>query len=105
MCSSDLSAAAAAGGGLGAEAFTLASRVHRLDLLPTEYAGLPNGHEGSHQFLIHEFVTACVDRVHPPNDVWQAARYLLPGLVAHESALKGGVLMEVPDFGDGKGGR
>ena len=36
----------------------------------------------------------------PPNNVWQAARYLIPGLVAHESALKGGALLEVPDLGD-----
>jgi len=34
--------------------------------------------------------------------VWQAARYLLPGLIAHESALQGGALMDVPDFGPGK---
>ena len=39
----------------------------------------------------------------PPNNVWQAARYLVPGLVAHESAMSGGAQMEVPDFGDGSG--
>jgi predicted dehydrogenase len=101
MARKDGGAARAAASGLGAEAFTNASAVHPLHLLPKEYAGLPNGHEGSHQFLIHEFVTACVDRVHPPNNVWQAARYLVPGLLAHESALRGGVLIEVTDFGDG----
>lgn len=36
----------------------------------------------------------------PPNNVWAAARYLVPGLIAHESALRGGVLMDVPDFGE-----
>jgi len=76
------------------------SRVHPVHLLPQEYIGLPNGHKGSHQFLIHDFVTSCVTGQIPPNNVWQAARYLVPGLVAHESCLKGGEMLEVPDFGD-----
>jgi len=87
--------------GLGSEAFTYSAPVHAMHRLPREYAGLGNGHEGSHQFLIHDFVTACADRVHPPNNVWQAARYLIPGLIAHESAMQDGVLLDVPDFGDG----
>jgi predicted dehydrogenase len=78
-----------------------ASRVHDLQRLPVEYVGLPNGHNGAHQFLIDDFVKACVagDRA-APNNVWQAARYLVPGLVAHESAQRGGEMLEVPDFGD-----
>ncbi len=79
------------------------SSVHPVHLLPREYVGLGNGHNGSHQFLVHDFVSACVTGRTPPNDVWAAARYLVPGLVAHESALQGGALMEVPDFGDGPG--
>ena len=75
------------------------SDVHPVDLLPREFTGLPNGHNGSHQFLVHDFVSACVTARTPPNNVWAAARYLVPGLIAHESALKGGELMEVPDFG------
>ncbi len=76
------------------------SDVHPVGRLPKEFRGLPNGHAGSHQFLVHDFVTACVTGKTPPNNVWAAARYLVPGLIAHESALKGGVLLEVPDFGD-----
>ena len=76
------------------------SDVHPVHLLPEEFNGLPNGHNGAHQFLVHDFVTACVTGTTPPNNVWAAARYLLPGLVAHQSALQGGVLMEVPDLGD-----
>lgn len=77
-----------------------ASKVHPLQELPAEFAGLPNGHSGSHQFLVHEFVTSCVNGTTPANNVWQAARYLVPGLVAHESSQRGGAMMEVPDFGD-----
>ena len=30
----------------------------------------------------------------------EAARYMIPGLIAHESALKGGELLEIPDLSD-----
>jgi predicted dehydrogenase len=79
-----------------------ASRVHDLARLPKEFIGLPNGHNGSHQFLVDDFVRACVEGTVPPNNVWQAARYMVPGLIAHESAKRGGELMEVPDFGEGQ---
>jgi predicted dehydrogenase len=75
--------------------------VHSLDRLPKEFVGLPNGHNGSHQFLVDDFVTSCWNSTTPPNDVYAAARYALPGIVAHESAMQGGVLLEVPDFGGG----
>jgi predicted dehydrogenase len=83
--------------------FSGVSSVHPVARLPREFAGLPNGHLGSHQFLVHDFVTACVSGRQPPNNVWQAARYCLPGLMAHESAMQGGVLLEVPDLGDPPG--
>lgn len=76
------------------------SLFHPVERLPKEFIGLPNGHNGSHQFLVDDFVKACVKGKIPPNNVWDAARYTLPGIVAHESAVKGGALMEVPDFGD-----
>ena len=79
------------------------SNVHPVDRLPAAYVGLPNGHCGSHQFLVDDFVRACADGSTPPNNVWDAARYLLPGLVAHQSALSGGALLPVPDLGDPPG--
>ena len=33
-------------------------------------------------------------------NAWTAARYTVPGIVAHQSALQGGARLEVPDFGD-----
>jgi hypothetical protein len=36
----------------------------------------------------------------PAVNAWLAARFTVPGLVAHESAKQGGVLMDVPDFGE-----
>ena len=75
------------------------AKVHPVERLPREFAGLPNGHAGSHQFLVDDFVKACVSGEQPPNDVWAAARYALPGIVAHESAERGGELLAVPDLG------
>ena len=76
------------------------SGIHDTSRLPREFTGMPNGHSGSHHFLVDDFVKACVSGKTPPNNVWEAARYLIPGLIAHESAMNGSVLMEVPDFGD-----
>lgn len=76
------------------------SRIHPVERLPREFIGLPNGHNGSHQFLVHDFLTSCAEGTLPPNNAWQAARYLIPGLIAHQSAMKGGKLLEVPDLGD-----
>ena len=75
------------------------SRVHPIARLPREFRGKPNGHCGSHQFLVDDFVRACDTQTLPPNNVWQAARYLIPGLIAHESAKRGGELLKAPDLG------
>ncbi|MFE2262276.1 Gfo/Idh/MocA family protein [Streptomyces griseosporeus] len=74
--------------------------VHDRSRLPREYDTLPNGHEGSHHFLADDFVTAVNSRTLPPVNAWVAARYTLPGIVAHESARQGGARLEIPDFGD-----
>ncbi|ROS49002.1 Gfo/Idh/MocA family protein [Frigoribacterium sp. PhB24] len=74
--------------------------VHDVDRLPEVYHGMPSGHEGSHHFLVDDFVRAVVDGTLPPVNAWVAARYTLPGIVAHRSALQGGERLTVPDFGD-----
>ncbi|HEY1765506.1 MAG TPA: Gfo/Idh/MocA family oxidoreductase [Opitutaceae bacterium] len=76
------------------------AQVHPTWRLPVELVGRPSGHHGSHHFLVDDFVRACVTETLPPNHVWAAARYNIPGLVAHESAKREGELMEVPDFGE-----
>ena len=45
-------------------------------------------------------VGACVQDRIPPNHAWDAARYTIPGIVAHESAQQGGTLLKVPDCGE-----
>jgi predicted dehydrogenase len=74
--------------------------VHDVARLPASYHGAHNGHEGSHQFLADDFVRAVETGTPPPVNAWVAARYTLPGIVAHESALRGGERLPIPDFGD-----
>jgi len=82
-------------------AFTSGSApVHDRTRLPREFDHLHNGHEGSHHFLADDFVTAVNTGTLPSVNAWVAARYTLPGIVAHESARQGGIRLDIPDFGD-----
>lgn len=83
------------------DAFTSGSApVHDRSRLPKEFAKVPNGHEGSHHFLADDFVRAVNTGSQPPVNAWVAARYTLPGITAHQSALNGGIRLDIPDFGD-----
>lgn len=74
--------------------------VHDTSRLPKEYDGAPNGHEGSHQFLADDFIVAVTEGSLPPVNAWTAARFTMPGIVAHKSALQGGERLSIRDFGD-----
>lgn len=88
------------------ESFTTGfAPVHDTSVLPPEYAGRHNGHEGSHQFLINDFATAVAEQKSPTVHAWKAARYTVPGIIAHRSALDGGTQLPVPDFGAGPSAR
>lgn len=58
-----------------------------------------SGHEGSHTFITHEFVDAVLRRRKPAVDIHEAVAYTLPGIIAHQSALRGGEQMKVPSIG------
>ncbi|WP_427115590.1 Gfo/Idh/MocA family protein [Pseudarthrobacter scleromae] len=77
--------------------------VHDPGRLPEEFRGAPNGHEGSHHFLVDDFVTAVNNGTLPPVNAWLAARFTLPGIVAHQSALQNGERLPIRDFGDAPG--
>ncbi|MBR2322853.1 MAG: Gfo/Idh/MocA family oxidoreductase [Clostridia bacterium] len=76
------------------------SPIQPTERLPKEYEGIWNGHNGTHHFLIDDFCRAYATGKLSPTNIWAVARYNIPGLIAHESALKGGVLMDVPDLGN-----
>lgn len=73
--------------------------VHPTWRLPEGFAGLGSGHHGSHQFLVDDFVRSVLTGALPPNHVWAAARYNLPGLIAHESAKRDGERLPISDLG------
>ena len=58
------------------------------------------GHGGSHAYLAHEFVDAVAHNRIPAINVWEAARYVAAGVMAHQSCLRDGELLDVPDWGD-----
>ena len=57
-----------------------------------------SGHEGSHTFITHEFISALLQNRQPTVNVYEAVAYTAPGIVAHQSALKGGEQMKVKQF-------
>ena len=67
------------------------------DMLP-EPLRLASGHGGSHVFLTHEFVDAVVNERRPAVDIYEALAMTVPGIIAHESALRGGETMKIPSF-------
>ena len=56
------------------------------------------GHGGSHPHLANEFVRALIDDRDPFPNAVQSANWTCVGILAHESALKGGELIRLPDF-------
>lgn len=72
---------------------------------PDHLAKLPpsmrvkTGHGNSHTFLTHEFISAIQEDRHPAVNIWEAIAYTLPGIIAHQSALKGGAAMKIRDYG------
>jgi predicted dehydrogenase len=70
------------------------------DPLPAALAKDLGGHAGSHAYLVHEFVSACAEGRTPAINAWQAVRYVAAGVAAHKSALKGGELVKVMDWGE-----
>ena len=56
------------------------------------------GHGGSHPHLVHEFVRSIVEERHPDLDEIMGAYWTATGICAHESAMRGGVIIDIPDF-------
>jgi predicted dehydrogenase len=57
------------------------------------------GHHGSHPHLVHEFVSSIIEDRSPLIDAITAANWTVAGICAHESALQGGIEVQVPRFG------
>jgi predicted dehydrogenase len=69
----------------------------KTDLLP-EPLRHDSGHDGSHSFITHEFIDALINNRQPSVNIYEALAYTAPGIIAHESALKNGEFMKIPNF-------
>jgi predicted dehydrogenase len=69
--------------------------LHRPPLPPGVAAG---GHGGSHGHLMNEFVTAILEDRKPLVDIAMALNLTVAGVVAHQSALKEGEWLKIPQY-------
>ena len=84
------------------------SRIHNIKRLPKNLVDIDKrshvnsvmGHNGSHIFLVDDFVRAVETGKLPPVNPWMAAHYTLTGIYAHESAMQGGKTIILPKIGD-----
>jgi predicted dehydrogenase len=58
----------------------------------------PGGHGGSHGYLMSDFVDAVLRDRKPIVDIVQALNMTVAGMVAHQSALKNGELLKIPQY-------
>ena len=58
----------------------------------------PGGHGGSHGYLMDEFVMSLLKERQPLIDVTMALNMTVSGIVAHQSALRDGELMKIPQY-------
>ncbi len=75
--------------------FTLPQEIHDAEHLSFLQGG---GHGGSHPHLVNEFVSAIVEDRDPRPNAVTSANWTCVGICAHESALKGGEIVRMPEF-------
>lgn len=56
------------------------------------------GHGTSEYYLVRDFIDSIVNDTKPPIDVVRGVDMTIPGLIAHEAAMKGNVWLDVPHF-------
>src|SRR6266567_5597540 len=56
------------------------------------------GHGGSHPHLVNEFVSSVMEGRPSFPDVYQSVNWTCAGICAHESAMRGGQIVQLPDF-------
>jgi hypothetical protein len=57
-----------------------------------------SGHGGSHPHLANEFLAAVLEDRDPFPNVFESANWTSVGILAHESAMQGGKLIQLPDY-------
>ncbi len=78
--------------------FTVGGNFDPLNPQESLKMGAGGGHHGSHPHLVHEFVMSILENRKPRIDETLGANITAAGLCAHESALRGGEAVTVPEF-------
>ncbi len=63
--------------------------------LPGEQA---SGHGGADGKMVRAFVKCILEDTNPPIDIDRGLQMSIPGIIAHESAVQGGALLEIPSI-------
>jgi predicted dehydrogenase len=71
---------------------------YKSDMLPEQMRHGSN-HGGAEVFISAEFVNAIIQDREPEIDILKSLAMTVPGIVAHQSALKNGEQLKVPQFG------
>ena len=58
----------------------------------------PGGHGGSHGHLTEEFIRAILEDRQPLVNIAQALNMSIPGIIGHQSCLKGGETLQIPHY-------
>jgi predicted dehydrogenase len=69
--------------------------IGRPPVPPTMQLG---GHGGAHGPITNEFITAILENRLPLVNIYQALAMTVPGIVAHQSALKDGETLKIPQY-------
>ncbi len=87
------------GEGIGAQYEGIGDRkiIEFPDRRPALPSGMEkSGHGDSHGYLANEFIMALIEEREPLIDLHEAMAMTVPGIVAHESALKDGEQLKIP---------
>lgn len=78
--------------------FTVGGNYDPLNPQDSLRIGAGGGHHGSHPHLVHEFVRSIVENRKPWIDEILGGNITAAGICAHESAMRGGEMVEIPLF-------
>ncbi len=78
--------------------FTVGGNYDPLNPQESLKKGAGAGHHGSHAHLVHEFVMSCIEERKPWIDEVLGGNITAAGICAHESAMRNGEAVLVPEF-------
>lgn len=80
------------------EGKTVQAELPNLNRPPLPPGTASGAHDGSHGHLSNEFIKAIIDDRNPRCNVVEALNMTVAGIVAHQSALRDGETMKIPQF-------